>query len=171
MDLAIAECRGCGAAFDPTGTRGRVRVVCSHACRGRLRRAPVTSLAERFWPKVDVRGPGECWPWLGSRSGFGHGHLYRGGGRDAATYVNAHRVAFELTRGPISAGLVLDHLCGNPLCCNPAHLEPVTIGENTIRGGRAARTQCPAGHPYPAYVRGQHRRCRTCDATRARSAA
>lgn len=28
----------------------------------------------------------------------------------------------------------LDHLCRNPACCNPSHLEPVTPKENTRRG-------------------------------------
>ncbi len=46
----------------------------------------------------------------------------------------AHRVAYQLMIGQIGQGLVLDHLCKNRRCCNPEHLEPVTIRENTLRG-------------------------------------
>lgn len=55
---------------------------------------------------------------------------------------SAHRVAWELDRGPIPAGLQIDHLCRNPACINPDHLEPVTQLENLRRqwaAWRAAR--------------------------------
>jgi hypothetical protein len=47
-------------------------------------------------------------------------------------------VAYLLTIGPIPEGLHLDHLCRNPPCVNPAHLEPVTCAEN-LRRSREAR--------------------------------
>lgn len=46
----------------------------------------------------------------------------------------AHRVAWKLLHGPIPAGLILDHKCRQRRCCNPAHLEPVTVRVNTMRG-------------------------------------
>jgi hypothetical protein len=76
----------------------------------------------------------------------------------------AHRIAYELLVGPISEGMQLDHLCRNPSCVNPTHLEPVTSQENIIRE-RAARGQCPKGHPYDdanTSVWGGRRYCRTC---------
>lgn len=44
-----------------------------------------------------------------------------------------HRVAYELAKGPIPDGLVIDHLCCTPACCNPDHLEAVTDAENRRR--------------------------------------
>ena len=45
-----------------------------------------------------------------------------------------HRLVYELLVGMIPTEYVLDHLCRNRRCCNPEHLEPVTMRENTIRG-------------------------------------
>lgn len=44
-----------------------------------------------------------------------------------------HRVSWEKQNGPVPTGLVLDHLCSNKKCMNPAHLEPVTNAENLRR--------------------------------------
>lgn len=106
-----------------------------------------TTLADRFWSKVDRSGgPAACWPWTGSRSDQGYGSISVNG-----ELHGSHRVAYELMVGPIEQPQ-LDHLCRNPPCCNPAHLEPVTGRENTLRGLspqaiNARKTTCPKGHP------------------------
>lgn len=46
----------------------------------------------------------------------------------------AHRFVWELHRGPIPEGLVIDHLCRVRECVNPDHLEPVPPRENAHRG-------------------------------------
>lgn len=106
--------------------------------------------AEDFWKRVDRREPDECWEWKlhRGRHGYGRGSIE---GRQAL----AHRIAYELAIGPIPEGLVLDHLCRNPPCCNPAHLEPVTSAENTRRGDHTncgawqrEKTHCVQGHAY-----------------------
>lgn len=102
-----------------------------------------------------------CHVWTGARSPSGYGHIAIGG-----RVRNVHRVAYELHVGPIPPGLVLDHLCRNRACANPAHLEPVTSGENTRRGEPAQRTHCPRGHAYDETntyrTRTGGRACRAC---------
>lgn len=83
--------------------------------------------ATNFWKKVDRRGPDECWPWLAGQC-IGYGRFV-----DRGVTVWAHRFSYELCVGPIPEGLVIDHLCCNTRCVNPAHLEPVTSRENTLR--------------------------------------
>jgi hypothetical protein len=75
-----------------------------------------------------------CWVWTGCRIYSGYGRL-----SVAGKLVLAHRYAYELLRQPIPAGLTLDHLCRNRACINPEHLEPVSVAENTRRGGMARR--------------------------------
>lgn len=81
------------------------------------------TLEERFWPKVNKTDG--CWEWTGSRFNYGHGQFSIGG-----KSVCAHRVSFELANGPIPDGLVIDHICHNPPCVNPAHLRAVTQKQN-----------------------------------------
>lgn len=91
------------------------------------------NIADRFWARVQTSDGGECWPWTGSKQQGGYGSVsVRVDGR--VTSTPAHRMAYTLAKGPIPAGLTIDHLCRNRACCNPAHLEAVTIGENVDRG-------------------------------------
>lgn len=88
----------------------------------------------------------ECWPWTGAMQGQGYGQY----GKPMRL---AHRISYEFFVGPIPEGLTLDHLCRNRQCVNPSHLEPVTRGENVLRGEslparNARKTHCPKGHPY-----------------------
>lgn len=133
--------------------------------------------AERFWEKVQIE-PGGCWQWTGGLNGVGYGQFYRGKrSREDTGKTYAHRWAYEQLVGPIPEGLHLDHLCRNPACVNPAHLEPVTARENLLRGvgpsaAHAKKTHCPDGHPYAGsnlYIHPTkgYRVCRACGRRRA----
>ena len=86
---------------------------------------PRQPLAERFWEKVDKRGPSECWLWTGAVMGQGYGHITNEGQQ-----LRAHRVAWELTFGTIPEGMCILHHCDNKLCVNPKHLFIGTIMDN-----------------------------------------
>jgi len=119
---------------------------------------------ERLWTKVLKTD--HCWLWLGSKSPKGYGAIQIRGKR---LYV--HRLTYEWLIGPIPDGLTLDHLCGTRNCVRPTHLEPVTRGENALRGGgpsalNARKIACHKGHPFDErntlYLRDDERACREC---------
>lgn len=101
-----------------------------------------------FWSHVDKR---DCWEWRGPTAdqwGYGRFHaLY-----DELGERQCNRISYTLLVGPVADGLQLDHLCRNPPCVNPAHLEPVTARENCHRSPVAPaslnsrKTHCKWGH-------------------------
>lgn len=106
-----------------------------------------------------------CWIWSGQPAGSGYGCLEING----KNYY-AHRFGYELLRGPIAEGMVIDHLCRNKICVNPWHLEVVTQRENILRGDtlpaeNLAKTHCLRGHPLSGGNLRRYRgwrRCRAC---------
>ncbi len=134
---------------------------------GRLRaQAP----KEKFLKALTKEGPGDCWNWGGRKRADGYGLFgYTEGHKWHRVY--AHRFSYELFVGPIPAGLVIDHLCRNPSCVNPEHLEPVPHEVNIARGFspwavNARKTHCKRGHEFTlenTWVNTKgHRVCRTC---------
>lgn len=119
----------------------------------------------KFWDRVSKCAEAECWEWVGSCRESGYGRL-----KVKGSWRAAHRVSYVLAHGDIPEGKVLDHLCRNRKCVNPAHLEAVDDKTNVLRGigpsaVMAQRTHCDHGHPLDGdnLIIKKHRRvCRTC---------
>jgi hypothetical protein len=122
-------------------------------------------LVDRIHARIERAGGG-CWNWTGYVSPDGYGRIKVG-----RTTENAHRVAYRVLVGEFDPVLHVDHLCRNRRCVNPAHLEPVTIRENQLRGPGSA-THCKHGHPRipeNTQKRADGRRiCKVCHRTWAR---
>lgn len=136
-----------------------IRYLVGHATRGK-RRPP----EERFWEKVQKgTSPTDCWLWLSGKQPSGYGNFLVN-----PETIGAHVYAYRLLKGPVPKGLELDHLCRNPSCVNPAHLEPVTHRENCLRGEgisarHARKTHCPKGHEYSQHPKNPNWRiCPQC---------
>lgn len=92
---------------------------------------------ERFWSKVDKRGPDECWPWKAAISKNGYGSFGLGGKPQTAS-----RVAWLASYGRGAGKVMVLHKCDNRPCCNPAHLYLGDVRQNSkdmVERGRARR--------------------------------
>ena len=106
-------CPDCGDRKDKRAKRCK-------ACHFQQWRA---SFESRFWDKVKRDNTENCWQWLGFCTPQGYGMI---GQR------SAHRIAYELTFGPIPEGTWVCHHCDNPGCCNPYHLFLGTAQDNAV---------------------------------------
>lgn len=121
----------------------------------------------RFASKVRINPASGCHEWRGTIRDNGYGSFYFAG-----SGYPAHRVAYVMAHGEPAPGLVIDHMCRNRGCVNPAHLRPLTLAENIRIGlagaSNAGKVLCPRGHA----LGGQNlirsllwagRACRSCD--------
>ncbi|WP_436699921.1 HNH endonuclease [Nocardioides sp. BYT-33-1] len=113
------------------------------------------SLPAYFWSKVEKTET--CWNWTATanRGGYGRFGDTRAAARNGYGTTLAHRIAWQDVNGPVPDGLELDHLCNNPACVRPDHLEPVTHTEN-MRRRYERRETCPNGHPITPETRVPH---------------
>ena len=121
------------------------------------------SVIQRFLSKIEKTD--FCWNWKASKDKEGYGYFW-----DHKT-LKAHRFSYELFKDKIPNNLQIDHLCRNPSCVNPNHLEIVTSKENTYRGNsfqgiNSRKIHCIRNHPLSGnnlYVRPNNSRvCRIC---------
>lgn len=88
---------------------------------------------KRFWSKVAMKGPQDCWEWQAARLRNGGYGAFRLQGQTK----RAHRIAYFLSVASLDPSLEILHLCDNPACCNPAHLTQDTHQANLQQAGRA----------------------------------
>lgn len=86
------------------------------------------SVLSRYWAKVE-KTP-HCWIWTGARFKAGYGSLNVGGRPPRGRSHYAHRLAYVIAGGKLMEGMVIDHVCHNRACVNPAHLRQVTRKQN-----------------------------------------
>lgn len=66
-----------------------------------------------------------CWIWQGPiQRKSGHGRI----GQRRLVHV----VAYEIWRGSVPQGAIVEHKCAEPACCNPMHLRLGTKSMNTL---------------------------------------
>lgn len=100
---------------------------------------PDRTVEERVFLRLVEDSQNGCWLWTGAtRNGYGVFGIGK-----SVLYV--HRWVYEHLVAEIPSRLVLDHLCVNPRCSNPEHLEPVTRAVNNARGGRIHGTRARSG--------------------------
>jgi hypothetical protein len=109
------------------------------------------TLAERFASHVDKDGPtpiacpelGPCHLWTGAKFKARPSRLPYGGIKVGGVKLLAHRVSYEIHKGPIPAGLIVLHACDHAACVNPAHLSAGSHSDNLrdahARGRRVKR--------------------------------
>jgi len=131
MSNGLCEC-GCGQETKVSphndASHGYVkgqhrRFACGHSSR--------CWSGDRY--KIDLQTG--CWLWIGAKNPAGYGLI-----NVAHKCQLAHRWMFEKHVGLIPEHKMLDHLCRNPACVNPEHLEVVSNAENTRRGNRPTLT-------------------------------
>lgn len=122
-----------------------------------------------FYTKISFNEDNWCWEFTGHIDRYGYGNFGTKFGR------KAHRFSFQLHNGDLVNGLSIDHLCNNKKCCNPEHLDQVSITENLKRASHqistinSQKTHCIRNHSLTGYnlisyntKEGKKRMCRTC---------
>jgi len=132
-------CQSCGKEFIVPSYRRLTAKSCSIECAYSLRNGRAIRPAhERFWEKVAISGPDDCWEWQGATGGNSVAGVSYGSFHFEGQTSRANRVAYILHNGDIPDALHVRHRCDNPSCCNPAHLELGTHADNmrdmVIRG-------------------------------------
>lgn len=113
------------------------------------------SIEERFWEKVDVRGPDECWEWTASKLGGGYGGIW-----DGSKMARAHRVAWTLEIGSIPNNYHVCHHCDNPRCVNVEHLFLGAHQDNIQDAANKGRLACGEAHGNSRLTEEKVRRAR-----------
>jgi HNH endonuclease len=152
------QCALCKKPYDGLG-----KSYCSRSCWAL---ASVTTI-ESILSRIQVHPTTGCHLWLGCRDSRGYGRVTIN-----QKLLFVHRVVWKYFKGDIPAGMVLDHLCLVPRCCNPEHIRVTTLAENTMAPGSRAlgavnsrKTCCSkCGGPFSRRKTGRKQRfCPACN--------
>jgi HNH endonuclease len=97
-------------------------------------------LRERFFQFIAYEPMSGCWLWTGGVNNHGYGLIHPG--KDYQTTLSmvfAHRVSWEMHRGPIPDGMDVLHKCDTPPCVNPDHLFVGTHASNMADASKKGR--------------------------------
>jgi hypothetical protein len=107
-----------GRQKDSCPSCGKSKTIVSELCQKCREKAKVVPVEDRFWPKVKVAGPDECWIWQAALDEHGYGKIMyvKGQSMKPATHIS-----WLLRYGKWPDNRML-HTCDTPACVNPNHL-------------------------------------------------
>lgn len=126
----------------------------------------IESVKKRLFDKSMPEPNTGCIIWIGCIFNGGYGRMWV---RDKQ--IMAHRISYFIDKGDIPEDFVIDHLCNNPSCINPVHLEAKTQRENGLRAENSMttvnslKTHCIRGHEFTVentYIIKTGRSCKAC---------
>jgi len=139
------QCATCRRAFRVPRKNPDQR-FCSVTCKGIGHRIPVAIRMDRV--TIKETGRNACWIWAADLDRKGYGVL-----KIARKWRSAHRLAWELTYGPIPKELSVLHRCDRRNCVRPSHLFLGTQFDNLRDASRKGRIAWGERHGHATLTR------------------